>query len=451
MRPFYGTRMNSLNIVQRDLPMSLICIGVSIFIGVMAGFALEVNLVAPAAAALLFVLFVWDVRLMLPLFIVLLPFGPKFTMSFGNLYLATAVLMVVYAAYVLRLPLVKRRLAFKYNGISLGLLAFMLVLVVSGLQHVDFLMANRVNALRLIQFLLYTGFFFIVYDLDLSRREMRNLLILVLLAGVGQGLVGAVQWLRYPGFYVAGTFDGIHNHFGAYVAFMIVMLIGVMFRSRRTYSIAASLLSIAVLLYALVFSFSRTAYIALAVSIVVFFFMPIGKKRKVLLGAVAGCSALIGLALIPMAVSRRMLDIYLTLTGRQVALSFFYRIRMWNVALADFARNPLLGRGTYYYDLRDNFYLKVIGETGLLGIVTFIVLLYLILREEKKLLAGRTGDDFIDGMTLGLFPATVGFLVVFNFAGDFFLIHKLMGTFWIILALLLMYHSAERGVPNGRA
>jgi O-antigen ligase len=432
--------MNSLSLIEKDLPMVIICIAVAIFIAVMWGYSFEVNIVAPIVGVLFFILLVWDLRLVLPLLLVLLPFGPKFQMAFGNLYLATAVMMAVYVAWIVRMPVVKRRPSFRYSVISIGLVAFMLVLVVSGLQHLNFLLANRTNLLRLIQFFLYSGLFIIVYDIDLSLKEMRRLLILALVAGVAQGMYGAYQWLRYPGFYVSGSFDGIHNHFGAYVAFIIVLLLGLVFRARRWATVIVSLVSIALLLYALVFSFSRTAYVALAVSIFVFFFMPIGKRNKAALGAVSASGVLIGLAVIPMAVGQRMLDIYLTFTGKQMALSFYYRMGMWRGALADFARSPFLGRGTYFYDLRDNFYLKVIGENGLLGLVTLIVLLYLVLREEKRLLRLCTGDDVIDGLTLGLFPATVGFLVVFNLAGDFFLIHKLMGTFWITLALILRYH-----------
>ncbi len=203
--------------------------------------------------------------------------------------------------------------------------------------------------------------------------------------------------------------------------------------------------ALACLLYVLVLSFSRTAYVALAVSMFVFLLMPIGKARKIGLAAAGASAVLIGLAALPAAVSRRMMDIYLTLAGRQMALSFIYRIEMWRGALADFLRNPLLGRGTYFYELRDNFYVKVIGETGLLGITALVALLYLILREERRVLGRSTGDDLLDGLTLGLFPASVGFLVVFNLAGDFFLIHRLMGTFWIMLALILRYHSMGRG------
>jgi O-antigen ligase len=346
---------------------------------------------------------------------------------------------------------VKRRLSFRYSTISVGLVAFMLVLVVSGLQHVNYLLANTLHLLRLVQFFLYSGLFIMVYDMDLSMKQMRRLLILAIVAGVAQGLYGAYQWLRYPGFYVAGSFDGVHNHFGAYVAFLIVLLLGIVFRARRRSLVLVSLASIACLVYPLIFSFSRTAYIALSLSLLVFFFMPIGKKNKVVLGTVSASAVLVGLAVIPMAVGQRMMDIYLTFTGKQMALSFYYRMRMWRGALADFAQSPLLGRGTYYYELRDNFYLKVIGETGLLGLGTLFVLLYLVLREEKKLLGYRTGEDFIDGLTLGLFPATVGFLVIFNLAGDIFLIHKLMGTFWITLALLLRYHVIHRGQSDDRA
>jgi O-antigen ligase len=443
--------MNSLSLIEKDLPMVIVCVAVAVFIAVMWGYSFEVNVVAPVVGALFFIMLVWDLRLVLPLLLVLLPFGPKFPMSFGNLYLATAVMMAVYVAWFVRLPVVKRSLSFRYSIISVGLAAFMLVLVVSGLQHVNYLLANRTNLLRLVQFFLYSGLFMIVYDMDLSLKQMRRLLILALVAGVGQGLYGAYQWMKYPGFYVAGSFDGVHNHFGAYVAFLIVLLLGMVFRARRRSLVLVSLASIACLVYPLIFSFSRTAYIALSLSLLVFFFMPIGKRNKIILGTAGASAVIVGLAAIPMAVGQRMMDIYLTFTGKQMALSFYYRMRMWRGALTDFLRSPLLGRGTYYYELRDNFYLKVIGETGLLGIVTLFALLYLVLREEKKLLRYRTGEDLIDGLTLGLFPATVGFLVIFNLAGDIFLIHKLMGTFWIMLALILRYHVIHRWQSGDRA
>ena len=443
--------MKSLSLIDKELPLGIACIAIALFIGIMSGFRFEPSVVTPIVSALFFIVLVWDLRLVLPLLVVLLPFGPKFAMSFGNLYLATGVLMAVYAAYIVRMPVVRPRLSFRYSSISIGLIAFMLVLLLSGLQHVNYLLANRTNLLRLIQFFLYAGLFPIVYDMDLSKAEIRGLLVLTLLAAVAQGGYGALQWLRHPGFYVAGTFDGIHNHFGAYVAFMTVLFLGVLMRTRRKVWAAACILSIGFLVYALIFSFSRTAYVSLAVSVLVMFFMPVEKGKKVALGAVSAAGIAAGLAFIPMAVGQRMMDIYLTLTGRQMALSFFYRTRMWREAVDDFLRYPLLGRGTYYYDLKDNFYMKVIGETGLLGLISFVVLLYLVLREEHRLLERRTGDGLIDGLTLGLFPATVGFLVVFNLAGDFFLIHKLMGAFWIILALILRYHFIDRGCRDGKA
>lgn len=443
--------MKSLSLIERDFPMGILCVSVALLLGLMWGFSFEPNIIAPILGVLFFLFLVWDLKLVLPLLVVLLPFGPKFAMSFGNLYLATAVLMGVYAAWVLRIPVTKPRLSIRYTAITMGILSFMLVLFLSGLQHIGYLLANRTNLLRILQFFLYSGLFIIVYDMEFSKGEIRRLLILSLIAAVGQGAYGTYQWIRFPGFYIAGTFDGIHNHFGAYVAFMIVMFLGILLRTRRASWAVACLASIACLMYALVFSFSRTAYVSLAVSVLVFFFMPVAGKKKIALAATSLAGVLAGLAIVPMAVGQRMLDIYLTFTGKQMALSFLYRLKMWEGALEDFLRNPLLGRGTYYYDLQDNFYLKVVGETGLLGLIALIALLYLILREERRLLRRRTGDDLIDGLSLGLFPASVGFLVVFNLAGDFFLIHKLMGAFWIMLALILRYHSIDRERPDGRA
>jgi O-antigen ligase len=112
---------------------------------------------------------------------------------------------------------------------------------------------------------------------------------------------------------------------------------------------------------------------------------------------------------------------------------------MWKQVLEDFSQNPLIGRGLWVYYLRDNYYMRVLGETGLVGIAAFAGLLIAILREEWRAIRARTDDDFVRGVAVGLLPATVGCLLVFQLSGDFFVVHRFMGVFWAVLALVLKY------------
>lgn len=426
-----------------------VCILTSLAAGLLFGSRAGLGLVGPIGAVALFLVLVWDIRLVVPLLIVMLPFGPKFEMVFGNLYLSTAILMITYLAWAVRVPLMKQGLTFKYNAVLLAVVGLMAAFVLSSLQNYEFLFSNRSALLKFIQFLLYTGLFVIVYQMEFSRVEIKRLLILVVVSGGIQGLVGALQWLRNPGFYVAGTFDGEHNLYASYVAFVAILLTGVALETKRTAVLLASVSAVAIIVYSIALSFSRTAYVSLLVSLLLFGFLPISKRKRVLVPAITLAASAAALVIVPASVSERIRALMQTATGEYVALSFRYRLRMWRIALEDFKQSPLLGKGAWAYELRDNFFVKAGAESGIVGLAVFLLLVLLILRASWRLVLNPPRDDFMRGIVVGFFPAAVGSLIVFNLAGDFLSVHRFIGVFWIALALILQYRSAEGNARHG--
>ncbi len=180
---------------------------------------------------------------------------------------------------------------------------------------------------------------------------------------------------------------------------------------------------------------------ALAAAVLTFFAMPLRRGRKTALLTLCLAATLLVIFLLPADVMYRASGIVTTLTGRQIALSFTYRLMMWRDAFDDFLQSPLLGKGAWSYSLRDNFYIKMLSEAGILGFAAFMAVLYVIVKEQWRVIRRGIKDDFIRGVTMGLLPATVGCLIVFDLSGDFFTVHRFMGTFWIVLALLLRYSS----------
>jgi len=390
-----------------------------------------------------FLLLVWDIRVVVPILIPLLPFGPKFPMSFGNLYLATIVVMVTLAAWVWRAPLLGKPLSLPRNRITDGLAFFLAALLVSSMQNVQFLLANTLYLLRFVQLFLYIGLFFMFLQMSFSQRQIKMLLALILAAGIAQGALGAWQWFSRPGFYVYGTFDYAHSSYAAYLVFIVLLVLGVAIESRKKLVLAVSIAAAAVILYPLAFSFSRGGYVAFVGSIAVLLLMPFDKRRKTILASMIAGLVLIVIAVIPPDVAGRAMTVITNLIGRDIGISFGLRLGMWGTALADFARSPLVGAGTWKYGLRDNFFMKIIGEAGLLGLTTFVWLLYVILKCELRIFRARIKDDFIRGLALGLFPATVGCLVIAEFSIDLFLTHRFMGTFWLVLALMINYARGD--------
>ena len=135
------------------------------------------------------------------------------------------------------------------------------------------------------------------------------------------------------------------------------------------------------------------------------------------------------------------------------------RLELWTVTLKMIERHPLLGVGVGAYrgvypafkglvggqeDLASahNIFLQVLAESGILGLILFIYVLYLLGRAGVALL--RTGDLLFRG----LFAALAGTLV-----------HQLVDTtvywadigggFWLVVGLILSYYESScRGMPQ---
>jgi O-antigen ligase len=205
------------------------------------------------------------------------------------------------------------------------------------------------------------------------------------------------------------------------------------------------LAGLGLMLCSVLFSFSRGAYVSLAAGFVTVFAMPQTRRRKLVLFALLVVGILAVVTILPAGVFERTQTIAHGLTGKDIGISVEARLDMWRKALADYSRYPILGKGTWSYGLRDNFYVKILGETGTLGICAFVLLLVALLRTEWHAARARIDDDFVRGVTYGLLPATVASVAVFNLSGDLFILHRFMSTFWIVLALVILYAGAQIG------
>jgi O-antigen ligase len=434
----------------KNLPLVGAVVALAVVTGAAVGMGWNRALILAGALAL-FAILVKDVRLAVPLLIVAIPFGPKFEMSFGSLYLATALLIMALTAWVWRAPLLRSPFAFPFNPMVVSLLALSAVLGVSALQVLPFLSGRPVLLLRLIQFYLYIALFFMVIQLRFSPGEIRKLVILFLLVGVSQGALGVIQWLQRPGLFLSGTFDNQHNHFGIYAVFIALLLLGVLLENSGTRLRLAALAGLSVMVFSIVFSFSRGGYTAFIAGIVALLFTPIRRRRKLVLVL---CAAALGIFIyisVPEFVRERAQSIILNVSGEEVGISWGTRLQLWQEAYGEFLKNPILGAGTWSKGFRDNFYFRILAEAGLLGMFAFFVLLLTLFREIWKIVRFRLEDGLMRGVATGLFAASFACMVVYNLAGDFFAIHRFMGTYWILLGLILVYGSAagRLGVKDG--
>ncbi|HKY73984.1 MAG TPA: hypothetical protein VJ246_01575 [Patescibacteria group bacterium] len=121
---------------------------------------------------------------------------------------------------------------------------------------------------------------------------------------------------------------------------------------------------------------------------------------------------------------------------------------LWPLAIRGFLRNPLLGSGystlTKYEigqfteaESTDNDFLRTLGETGLVGFVTFygvmVIAVYSLVKKAKQ------SQDRLMGVFAALYVVVTLGLMINAVYIDVFVSSKVAQTYWILTGLLLAY------------
>lgn len=189
---------------------------------------------------------------------------------------------------------------------------------------------------------------------------------------------------------------------------------------------------VALTLLATMYTFSRAAYLAVLFGV---FVLGILKNRKLLL--VLGVFLLVWQAVLPTAVRER---INMTENSNgQLEASSQERVDLWENAEKSFLHSPIVGNGYATFqlgehvdNLRDthNWYVKVIVETGLVGLILAIYLFQQMFSLSFRLF--RKGEDpLYRGLGLGLITA-VSACVISNFFGDRWTYIEISGLLWVL-------------------
>lgn len=195
----------------------------------------------------------------------------------------------------------------------------------------------------------------------------------------------------------------------------------------------------------LMYSLSRGGYVAILAG---WLFIGFVKQRKLLLLLIV--FALTWTTLVPNAVHQRVEMSYNEQTGT-IDHSAETRLTLWEDALQVFDSNAALGTGfnTYAYMHRvgvyedtHNFFLKVLVETGILGLVLFLWLVIRMFWAGFRL-SWRAKDPFLASLGLGL-AAWIVCAVVANFFGDRWTYLQVGGYMWVIAGLVARAWTIEQ-------
>ncbi|HET6840965.1 MAG TPA: O-antigen ligase family protein [Candidatus Angelobacter sp.] len=225
------------------------------------------------------------------------------------------------------------------------------------------------------------------------------------------------------------------NGLAAFEAQCTCLLIGLAaYEKRRLRKIGLYLL-IALTSYCLLYAFSRGGYLSLLTGLLVF---GIFKDKKVIL--LVGVILLTWQFFVPQAVQERVMMTYNK--DDKLEASADERVQLWTDSVQLITTNPVLGSGfaTYMFMGRvrhfkdtHNMYVKVLVETGIVGMVFFLLILSKLFTIARRLFRAAK-EPFNQGLALGLLTL-MGCLVVVNLFGDRWTYIEINGITWVLFAL----------------
>ena len=184
----------------------------------------------------------------------------------------------------------------------------------------------------------------------------------------------------------------------------------------------------------LMYTFSRGGYIGFLVGLLA---LGILKKRVYMIAVLV--LALGWGFILPTSVQERINMTYSRNSGLESSAQS--RVELWQDAGQLILDNPVFGTGfaTYRFmgrvgDLRDthNFYVKMLLETGIIGLVTVLILMAKMTWLSRSLY--RLEDPFYKGVGLGLLSLCV-VMVVVNLFGDRWTYIEVNGVLWVMLGM----------------
>lgn len=189
---------------------------------------------------------------------------------------------------------------------------------------------------------------------------------------------------------------------------------------------------VAATLFATMYTFSRGGYLAVLFSVLV---LGLLKDRKLLL--VLGAFLLTWQTVVPAPVRER---VSMTENSNgQLEASAQERVDLWKNAEQSFIHSPIVGTGFATFQLGEhvdnlkdthNWYIKVLVETGIVGIILAICLLQQLLLTSYHLFR-HAADPLYQGLGLGLLLATCSCIIA-NFFGDRWTYLEITGLLWVL-------------------
>ncbi len=385
------------------------------------------------------------------LFVGMIPFSHYMVHSTTSL---TLIVLIVAIAYLIKWIRGKR--VFKLQLLDKSV-AFLMVLF--GLGGI-FTAGGRDSFIAAMTYVILFLAYFLIVNLLRSEAWVTRTWKTFLFAGLASSVLGIAEiftgnvnasWIDMNifstlGVRITGGFDN-PNVYAEYLLMLLPLCFLLFLRQNTLKGRIASAISLLILLVCMVYTWSRGAWLGLVVSVLLFLFAaykysPIGFLGVALVFPLAS-------VLIPQSVSDRFLSI-----GNLADSSISYRLSVWKGVLHMFNETGWCGTGVGYAAFSSvypafayggsayvrhahSWYLQILAELGIVGLLALIAVLFLFAQMCFEYLF--TADtEYGKLFTVTGLSSVVG-LMVMGLTDHIWYDYRIFLSFWIMIALVSAY------------
>ena len=374
-----------------------------------------------------------------------------------SLILSVGVLLTL-VSYLIKYLRGKRTMRYGFIGVFVAL--FSGVILLGGIVSVGG-MASMATALM---YFIILQVFNLIVNLFRTRDDCRHAFSVMAISGIVTAWYGVIQylmgrttqnWLDTEMFaYIEGratSFFDNPNIFGTYLILMLPFAFLFMLYSIGAKKKFLSLFSVMISMLALVWTWSRGAWLGAIVGTVLFFLIFSYKTLQVMLAG-GLCLPLVG-SFLPQTLVDRFLSI-----GNMGDSSTYYRVYTWRGVLRMLREVWISGVGVgqaafeQVYPLfayvgieatphAHNLAMHILSETGIAGLLTFTVVIILFAQSCISAIVRLGG---MERMTIAAGLCGVVSTLVMGLADNIWYNYRVFFAFWCVMALTVAYINATK-------
>jgi len=356
-------------------------------------------------------------------------FIPQF--SFATQFPTEPLIATVILIWILR-TLLNKNITFTPSSFNIPIVIFFSICLVSLIKS-DYLLYS-IKGLITLLFYILIGYFFALNNVK-NKKDIEKVILLVTKG-------------------VPKPFFPEHGSYAAFITFGFAFALNLGLNPRNNLLTWIFRICAVIIFTGIILSFTRAAWLGTLFLIVFSFWFTLLKKFSVK-----------NIFILLMIILIFCLIIYILVLNTDILVHFFTiydisnlsnleRFNRWAAAIKMFKDSPVLGVGydtytsNYYYYRNVNYstllssafmgvhseFLKVLSETGLLGFISFILLLSIFFREGFKVY-NKVNDLFLKLIVLGIIGGFSSYLIhgIFN---NFTKIDKVAIPFWLSFGLI---------------